>query len=59
VTVQLGANSNQFIVDHRQLAPDVFQTTYQNGTKFIVNYSDQRFSNGQVAVDSLSYIVTH
>mgnify|MGYP001162074255 CR=1 FL=1 len=58
-TMQLGSTTNQFIIDHRQLAPGVFQTTYQNGTKVIVNYSDQRYSNGVVAVSSLGYVVTH
>lgn len=59
VNVQLGGTFNQFIVDHRQLAPQVFQTTYANGTKVIVNYSNQRYGNGSVAVDALSYSVVH
>ena len=57
VTVQLGSTTNQFIVDHRQLADGVYQTTYGNGVKVIVNYSDQRYAAGSVAVDPLSYAV--
>lgn len=59
VNVQLGSTFNQFIVDHRELAPKVFQTTYSNGTKVIVNYSNERFGQGSVAVDALSYAVVH
>jgi hypothetical protein len=59
VNVQLGGTFGQFMVDHRELAPNVFQTTYGNGTKVIVNYSNQRYGNGTVAVDALSYAVVH
>ncbi|MGI8914474.1 MAG: DUF5696 domain-containing protein [Chloroflexota bacterium] len=59
VNVQLGGTFNQFIVDHQELAPSVFQTTYGNGTKVIVNYSNQRYGNGTVAVDALSFAVVH
>jgi hypothetical protein len=46
-------------VDNRELAPNVFQTTYGDGTKVIVNYSNERYGNGTVAVDALSYAVVH
>ena len=59
VSVQLGPVSNQFIVDHRQLADNVYQTTYTDGTRVIVNYGGQRYTDGALAVDAQSYAVTH
>jgi hypothetical protein len=59
VNVQLGGTFDQFMVDNRELAPNVFQTTYGDGTKVIVNYSNERYGNGTVAVDALSYAVVH
>lgn len=30
----------EFIVDHKEIAADVFETTYENGIRVIVNYND-------------------
>jgi len=30
---------NQFIVDHARLAEGVYQTTYEDGTRVVVNYN--------------------
>ena len=57
VNVQLAPTFDQFMVDHQQLAPNVFETTYANGTKVIVNYSRQRFATGNIAVGARSYAV--
>ncbi|MCL5947116.1 MAG: DUF5696 domain-containing protein [Chloroflexi bacterium] len=57
VNVQLAPTFNQFMVDHQQLAPNIFETSYANGTKVIVNYTNQRFVIGNIAVDALSYAV--
>ncbi|MCL4543194.1 MAG: DUF5696 domain-containing protein [Chloroflexi bacterium] len=57
VNVQLGSTFNQFMINHQQLAPNVYETTYANGVRVIVNYSRERFTNGKVAVDALSYAV--
>jgi hypothetical protein len=31
--------ANQFIVDHAHLAEGVYQTTYEDGTRVVVNYN--------------------
>lgn len=37
----LGYLQYQFIVNHRELARHIYETTYEDGTKIIVNYSSQ------------------
>ena len=52
---QLGHTVDLFIVGHRQLAPQVFETRYEDGTRVIVNYGDQTYEDGGVRVESRGY----
>jgi len=54
---QLGHTVDQFIVGHRQLAPEVFETRYEDGTRVIVNYGDQPYVGEGVRVDALGYAI--
>jgi len=44
------------IIGHKQLAEDVYLTTYENGS-VIVNYSDKVYKNGQMTVNPMDYSV--
>lgn len=55
--VRLGHTVGQFIVGHRQLAPQVFETTYEDGTRVIVNYGGERFTGAGVQVEPLGYAI--
>ena len=54
---QLGHTWGQFIVDHQRLAARVFATTYEDGTRVIVNYSGSDYLDGQVTVPAGGYEV--
>lgn len=54
---QLGHTVNQFITGRRQLAPQVFETIYEDGTSVIVNYGDAAYEEGSVRVEPLGYLV--
>lgn len=53
----LGDVQSEFIADHRKVADDIFETTYSNGKRVIVNYSDQRFAEGEIDVAAQNYQV--
>ncbi|OXM16308.1 DUF5696 domain-containing protein [Paenibacillus herberti] len=46
----LGGLQNQMIVNHRSLDKDVFETTYENGQRVIVNYGDAPYRGNGVEV---------
>src|SRR5699024_55972 len=48
---------DQFIVNHRELANDVFETTYENGTRIIVNYNLGPYIDGDVRVEAQDFVV--
>ncbi len=48
---------DQFIVDHRRLAPDVYETTYENGTQIVVNYGSSGFQTGDLTVKANDFAV--
>ena len=48
---------NQFIVGHQRLAKGVYQTEYEDGTKVIVNYNAQPFTDGSVSIPPQDFIV--
>jgi hypothetical protein len=54
---QLEATWTEFIVDHRQLAPNVFATTYEDGTRVLVNYGDGAYQDGARVVPAGGYAV--
>lgn len=47
--------SSQRMINHRQLASDVFMTDYENGLSIIVNYSDLEFNYNDVVVEGKSF----
>jgi hypothetical protein len=49
--------AGQQIMEHRRLAADVFQTTYEDGTRIFVNYSDQPYPVESTVVEALDYVV--
>lgn len=51
----LGHTYALYIEGHNKLAKDVFMTTYEDGTKVIVNYSEKPFKKGDLSIKSLSY----
>ena len=54
---QLGHTVDKFIVGRRQLAPQVFATTYEDGTTVYVNYGDRPFEESGIRVEPLWYLV--
>ena len=57
LVVELGHTVNQFIVGHRELAPEVFETRYEDGTRVIVNYGDGTYLGDGVSVEPHGYQV--
>ena len=54
---ELGHTVGQFIVGHRQLAPQVFETRYEDGTRVIVNYGRQAYEADDMVVDGSGYLI--
>ncbi|MFD0958370.1 DUF5696 domain-containing protein [Paenibacillus chungangensis] len=52
-----GGVMDQFIVDHRELADNVYETTYENGRKVVVNYNNTTYVNGSLQVEGKGYTV--
>lgn len=48
---------DQFITNHRQLAGGVFETTYENGKRIIVNYNTYQYEEGDVVVEPQDYSI--
>jgi hypothetical protein len=57
VTEKLSHLSSQFISDHRKLAEGVYQTTYEDGTRIVVNYNSVPYSDGTMDIPSMEFIV--
>ncbi len=58
VNVKMGWLQRLTIVDHGRLDDEVFQTTYEDGTRVIVNYRDKAFTTAdQITVPALDYRV--
>lgn len=53
----LGDVQDKFIINHRQLAPEVKETTYQGGKRIIVNYGNTTYSSGGITVRPLDYLI--
>lgn len=52
-----GDVQDQFIVNHRTLAPKVKETTYENGKRIIVNYDIIPYRSGSLVVEPLDYVI--
>jgi len=53
----LGDVRNSFITGHEQLADNVFQTTYANGTQIIVNYNKGPYLRKGIFVEGHDFVV--
>lgn len=49
---------DQFIIDHKQLADGVYQTTYEDGSRVIVNYTQYLYQVDDQTVPAQDFIVT-
>jgi hypothetical protein len=47
----------QFITDHTKLAEGVYQTTYEDGTKIIINYTPNDYAIETVIIPSMQFTV--
>jgi hypothetical protein len=57
VMQELSPLSSQFISDHTKLAEDVYQTTYEDGTRIVVNYSSIPYFYGTNEIPALEFAV--
>ena len=48
----------QTIVDHRQLADRVYETTFEGGMRIIVNYNSEPVQIGDLHIEAKGYLVT-
>ena len=48
---------SQFIINHEKRAEGVFQTTYEDGTKIIVNYNPGDYKDGTILIPPMDFIV--
>ncbi|MGG4036002.1 DUF5696 domain-containing protein [Paenibacillus cisolokensis] len=53
----LGDVQYLFITGHRTLAPNVKETTYENGKRIVVNYNTEPYREGGLEVPAQSFIV--
>jgi len=51
----IGDLGSVFITDHRQLADQVYETTYENGRRIIVNYSQRDFKAGDRTIKARDF----
>jgi hypothetical protein len=57
VMEKLSPLSSQFISDHTKLAEGVYQTTYEEGTRIIVNYSSVPYSDETIVIPPMEFVV--
>ena len=59
VNAILGSRQTQFIQNHERLAPDVYVSTYEDGTQIVVNYNLEDFRDPVTGktVAALGYLV--
>ena len=56
-SVRMGYLQDIAIVDHRELAEEVYETVYEDGSRVIVNYSDRNaWTDGEIVVEPLDFI---
>jgi hypothetical protein len=54
---RLAPLADQFIVAHARLAEGVYQTTYEDGTRVIVNYNEQPYALESAMVPAVGFVV--
>ncbi|MCS7459776.1 DUF5696 domain-containing protein [Paenibacillus doosanensis] len=53
----LGDVQNQFITSHRTIAPNVKETTYENGKRIVVNYGIEPYRSEGMEVPAQNFVV--
>lgn len=53
---KLGGVFGQRIVEHRQLADDLYATTYEDGTTVYVNYGEEEITAEGITVPAMGYV---
>lgn len=48
---------DQTMIDHKEISDNVYQTTYENGTKIIVNYNQVPVTVSDMVVEAKSFVV--
>lgn len=48
---------DQYIVNHERLAENVYMSTYEDGTKIVVNYGNESYSENGISVAGRDYLV--
>ncbi|WP_318615741.1 DUF5696 domain-containing protein [Sporosarcina sp. YIM B06819] len=48
---------NQFIVDHRKVSKNVFETVYENGKRILVNYNDSPYTYQNHVIEAEGFII--
>lgn len=48
---------DQFIVNHQEIAPNVYETEYENGTRIFVNYNPGVYNDGIMEIGAESFTV--
>jgi hypothetical protein len=54
---KMGQVTGQFITGHEKLSDTVSQTTFEDGTRVIVNYGDVPFAEGSMSVPANDFVV--
>jgi len=49
--------ANEFIIDHQKLAEGIFQTTYEDGSRIIVNYTNTSFQAGDHVIPAKDFLL--
>ncbi len=57
INENMGYLQTQFIQHHHKLVHGVYQTTYEDGTKVIVNYNEEEYTDKDINVKGLDYLV--
>ena len=56
--VEMGYLKTQAIVDHRQLAENVFMTGYEDGSRVYVNYRDEPYvTDDGIEIGPLDFVL--
>jgi hypothetical protein len=57
VMEKLSPLSSKFIIGHEKLTEFVFQTTYEDGTRIVVNYNSGPYSDGKIEIPPMDFVV--
>lgn len=57
INENMGWLQNQFIQGHEKLAPGVYQTVYEDGTRVLVNYNKEEYTHENIKVKGIDYLV--